>query len=43
MIDDVEDSLNHTLERLSFADFVLVTQGTVPDSIVTRVKNGCSL
>ncbi len=37
MIDDVEASLDHTLDRLRFQDFVVVLEGTAPESLVQDV------
>ena len=37
MIDDVEDSLDHTLNELRFQDFVVAFEGTVPQGLVQDV------
>jgi putative ABC transport system permease protein len=37
MIDDVEASLDHTLDELRFQDFVVTLQGTAPENIVQGV------
>ncbi len=37
MIDDVEASLDHTLDELRFQDFMVTLQGTAPESIVQDV------
>jgi putative ABC transport system permease protein len=37
MIDDVEASLDHTLDQLRFQDFVVTLEGTAPESVVQDV------
>ena len=37
MIDDVEESLDRTLNELRFQDFVVTVEGTVPESMVQEV------
>jgi len=37
MIDDVEASLDHTLDELRFQDFVVTLEGTTPESLVQDV------
>jgi putative ABC transport system permease protein len=37
MIDDVEASLDHTLDELRFQDFVVTLEGTAPESVVQDV------
>ncbi len=37
MIDDVEKSLDHTLDELRFQDFVVAFEGTAPESVVQEV------
>ena len=37
MIDDVEASLDHTLDKLRFQDFVVTLEGTAPESVVQDV------
>jgi putative ABC transport system permease protein len=39
MIDDVENSLNRTLDELRFQDFVVTLEGTVPESVAQEVGN----
>jgi putative ABC transport system permease protein len=39
MIDDVENSLDRTLDELRFQDFVVTLEGTVPESVVQEVAS----
>jgi putative ABC transport system permease protein len=39
MIDDVEASLDHTLDELRFQDFVVTLEGTAPESVVQDVAD----